>query len=256
LVNSGIRLFRINGAYFHGKEYEKLMTDLDAVFKNTNDRPTVIFDLKGPIPRITKIGLGKTSIEVKKDQLLKIVHENPKIDDPDIIQVDKKITQCINVGDKIVIDSSRCVLKVISIERYKRKNSFCKLPGHKSSSRLVNKVEFDFEENEILTEDEVSNKFFLNFSNIFNNQGGLPTIEEEKENGVFQVDDNMDFSIEERLMQKQTNMKLAYQNIIKKHKNYNDFNKINELDRFSVDISEDGSNVYSSRKKLKNNSKF
>ena len=74
---------------------------------------------------------------------------------------------------------------------------------------------------------------------------------EEKENGVFQVDDNMDFSIEERLMQKQTNMKLAYQNIIKKHKNYNDFNKINELDRFSVDVSEDGSNIYSSRKKLK-----
>ncbi len=225
LINSGIRIFRINGAYFNFKEYEKLLKDLDEIFKNTNDSPTVIFDLKGPIPRISKVGIGKkTCIDVKKDQLIKILHENIKIEEPDIIHVDKKIAQCINIDDRILIDSSKCILKVISIERYKRRNSISKISGYKSSHRLANRCsELEYDENELLCCEEED---FLN-----NKYNVLPTIDEEKEerDSLFQVEDNLDFSVEERLIHKQNNMTIAYQNIINKHKNYNDLNKLNEL---------------------------
>lgn len=248
MVDAGIRIFRINGAYFHCKEYEKLVEELNEIFANLKlyDKPTILFDLKGPIPRITKLGGNKQSnLEVKQGQQVKIIHENPKIEDNDVIHIDRKIIQSINIGDIIMFDSSKCILKVMSFDKYKRKSSISKLVEPKSSHRLVNQnlhleLEQEFDEKELIISnpdpDNEENEFFQDiFQNTSLNGNFLPTIEEERDD--FQIEDNLDFSFEERLMQKQTKMKLAYQNIVNKHKVYNDQNRINEIERLNISIA-------------------
>jgi hypothetical protein len=208
------------------------MVDINEVFKHKNDKPTVIFDLKGPIPRISKIGTGKRNqIDVKKDQLIKIVHENSKIEDSDIIHVDKKIIQCIEVGDQILIDSSQCILKVISIQRYRKRNSLSKISGAKTFDKIMqnnlgdnNDIYDDF------LEEDITKKF--NFNNEI-----LDVIVEKDEDEQFQHVDDVDFSVEDRLKQRENNMSLAYKNIVKKHLHYSEYNRINELERICLSAS-------------------
>jgi hypothetical protein len=238
LIDNGVRLFRINGAYFQCNEYNKLINTLQEIFqKKTNDRFTIIFDLKGPIPRITKIGNKKNHIDVKKDQIIKIVHENPKIDDEDVIQVDRKIIECIKVGDRIVVDSSKCVLKVISMDRYKRKNSINKMPGHKSSHKLANtldKLDFGCYLDDTGGDIEIPEfEFQCPKNSNLNIDISLPIIEEKDELKIeddFHINDNLDLTMEERLKQRQSKIKQDYLSIIRKHRHYNDFNRINEIE--------------------------
>jgi len=245
LVNSGINSFRVNCSYFHYKEYKKLLEDLELIYQNKHDKPTVIFDLKGPIPRISKVGIGKSNyIDVKKHQLIKIVHENSKIEDSDIIHVDKKIAQCVKVGDKILIDSSQCILKVISIGRYKKRNSINKKLGVRSTEKINSQANYNDTLDlidEFYNNDEGS---FANSSKLFFDPKSLEIIEEKDEDnlesGVYHhLDDNVDLSLEERLKQKETNMRKAYQNIIKKHISYSEYDKINQVERLNASMSEE-----------------
>ena len=117
--------------------------------------------------------------------MIKIVHENPKIDDDDVIQVDRKITECIKVGDRIVIDCSKCVLKVISIDRYKRKNSICKMPGFRSQHRLqsnTKKIEYGCYTDDLGGEFEIpAEEISLINNSIIGMEGNiLPIIEEKR----------------------------------------------------------------------------
>lgn len=242
-MNSGINLFRVNCAYFNYKDYKKLLEHLEIIFQNKKNKPTVIFDLKGPIPRINKVGIGgKNSLDVKKDQLIKIVHENSKIEDSDIIHVDKKIAQVVKVGDKILIDSSQCILKVISIGRYKKRNSLSKKSGFRSSEKIQNQNNAN---DTLDLFDEFYNIDDPNMSKIFFDPKCLDIIEEkEDENNMesdvyHHLDDNVDLSLEERLKQKEDNMRKAYQNIIKKHISYSEYDKINQIERLNASADEE-----------------
>lgn len=243
MIESGINLFRVNCAYYHFKEYKKLLEDLEQLYLNRFDKPTVIFDLKGPIPRISKVGIGNQPVlEVKKDQLIKIVHENSKIEDQDIIHVDKKIAQYLKVGDKLVIDSSQSILKVISIGRYKKRNLITKTLGFKSCGVIQKNNNandtLDLLE-EFYNEENTSN----NISKLFFDPKSLEIIEEKDEertdNDIYHnLDDNVDLSLEQRLIQKETNMRKAYQNILKKHISYSEFDKINQIERLNASVAE------------------
>jgi hypothetical protein len=202
------------------------MEDIAEIFKNKSDTPTVIFDLKGPIPRVSKIGNSLSQMEVKKDQLIRIVHENPKIEESDVIQVYKKIANFIEVGDKIIIDPSNCSLRVISVGRYKKRLS---IKGFKSMEKLYHNPPnntFDLFDDNV---DEYSCK--LSF-----NDKGLDIIDErDEEREDHHIDDYVDLSLEERLKQRETSMRKAYQNILKKHVAYSELDRINELDRIHCD---------------------
>jgi pyruvate kinase len=216
-VHSGIRSFRINGAYYQYNKYKKVIEDLHTVMKQVNDAATVIFDLKGPIPRISKIGSNKETLDVKKNQLVKLVYENKKINDNDVIHVDRKILDLIKVGDRIVIDSSNTILKVIGVDRYKRKHS-----GSIHSLRGL-------ENNTINTYESFMDQDMLD--DIQLNINKLHTIEEkdEEEESFLHVDHNLDSNMEDRMKQRQMKIRQAYQSVINKHKGYNEHLKINEL---------------------------
>jgi hypothetical protein len=248
-------VFRINGAYFTQNEYRNLIEILNTLYmkERGGEKPTIIFDLKGPIPRVGRISTNDKqkcqSVSLKKDQLVKIVHENTKVIDDDVtIYCDKKIAQSMQVGDKIIIDSSDCILKVISVDRYRRRGSISKSSGcpniRQSKSyrgqepfmmlkHTKNKLESPSTEEgsgELYSQNYFSNNDFLMdqedehvFSKFNNNftSTTLPTIQEKwEEEQAQQVNftDHVDLTIEERLKQKQNQMIMDFQNIIKKHK--------------------------------------
>jgi hypothetical protein len=187
--------------------------------KGINDIATIIFDLKGPIPRVSKLSNNKEVLEVKKNQLVKLVYENKKINDPDVIHIDRKIIDLIKLGDRIVIDSSNTILKVIGIDRYKRKNS------NLSASRFDNNTINTINTFESFLDQDMLDDIQLNINK-------LHTIEEKDENeeeGFLHVEHYLDSNDEERMKQRSIKIRQAYQSVINKHKGYNDYLKINEL---------------------------
>ena len=251
LIDSGIRSFRVNGAYFQYPEYQKLLQDLKILFMEINDKPTVIFDLKGPIPRISKISgsnIQNNGKEVKKNQLLKIVYDNPKIDDEDVIHVDKQFFNCLSIGDRIVVDSSNCVLKVICIDRFQRKNSLSKPSGYKSMQKITSEPRNIQEYADLYSEcfdidDAQSRPSLSEFPANQDYNSVQSKIEDE-------LDLNVYLSADERVKLKQSNIKHAYQQIIKKHQKdllpYAFFS-----DERASSISEESSIVNSRRLKFK-----
>jgi hypothetical protein len=84
----------------------------------------------------------------------------------------------------------------------------------------------------------------VNSSKFFFDPKSLEIIEEKDEynleSDVYRnLDDNVDLSLEERLKQKETNMRKAYQNIIKKHISYSEYDKINQVERLNASMSEE-----------------
>ena len=179
MINSGIRIFRINGAYFNSKEYKPLVNILTKILAEINETPTIIFDLKGPIPRVSKLFNSKQSISVEKGQIIKIKDDTVKgIMDENMILLDKSIVSCLKIGDNLFIDGSKCILKVIAFERDKHNENYFsnvfenylseKLP----STELKNDTDFLFqstllpinEQNELFKDEEgLFQGFKLNF---------------------------------------------------------------------------------------------
>jgi hypothetical protein len=184
--------------------------------KEINDVATVVFDLKGPIPRIVKVGNNKDTMEVKKNQLIKLVYENNKINDNDVIHVDRKLIDFVKVGDRIVIDSSNTILKVIGVDRYKRKSSNNMML--RIDNNTINTFE-SFLDQDILDDIQLN----INKLHVIDEQ------DEEKEDDFLHVEHNLDTNDEERMKQRQFKIKQAYQSVINKHKGYNDYLRINEL---------------------------
>jgi hypothetical protein len=140
------------------------------------------------------------------------MYENSKINENDVIHVDKKIIEFLKIGDRIVIDSSNTILKVIAIDRYK-KNKFGSYTQTKNT-----------------LSEEYESLFDQEFDDIPNHFNKLSIIEEKNENETFlHVDDNLDSNIEDRMKQRQQKMNQAYLSIINKHRGYIESNKINDL---------------------------
>jgi hypothetical protein len=53
--------------------------------KGINDIAIIFFDLKGSIPRVSKLSNNKEVLEVQKNQLVKLVYENKRINNIDVI---------------------------------------------------------------------------------------------------------------------------------------------------------------------------
>jgi hypothetical protein len=113
LADEGVKAIQISGACFKKTEYKKLIRDLGEAY--TNDTPSVIFDLKGSLPYITRVG-QKKQYKAKFGEKLKLAFDNPKIKDEDVIFVDKRLV--LTPGDLIYVNSSDVILRVIEKNRY------------------------------------------------------------------------------------------------------------------------------------------
>ena len=176
LINAGVRIFRINGAYFHFKEYKALVSQLKNIFQEINEIPTIMFDLKGPIPRISKLINGENRISVKKGQIIRIKEDNVRnIKDENLIYMDKNICSCLNIGDNLIIDGSKCVFNVISLETSKYLSNRIRLSEKNTFTYLSEKMlqrDIELEDRELFSipedidlfiEKDLSKDFETNF---------------------------------------------------------------------------------------------
>ncbi len=81
-----------------------------------NEIPSIIFELKSPMPIITKISGGRKILKILKGQIVKIAYDSKKHIEGDAIYIDKKISHGVNVGDIITINYPELRLKIVSIE--------------------------------------------------------------------------------------------------------------------------------------------
>lgn len=165
MVENGIRIFRINGAYCHFHHYERIISDIRSLFKRLNENPTIIFDLKGRVPRITKISYGLQKLSFEKGDIVKFICGDQKINDDEIVHIDRNIIDSVQVGDRIVIDSSGCILKVLKIDYYKKERQY-NIKGFKeaksfSNLPLTNQNEFweDYDNNNKNNNSHIDNFF-------------------------------------------------------------------------------------------------
>jgi len=117
LINDGFINFQVDGSRLNSKVYTKILSHINAFCESKlNEIPTVIFDLKSPMPMITKISRNRKCLSVNKGQMIKIAYESKKAHQEDVIYIDKKICHGINVGDVLMINYPELRLKVVGIE--------------------------------------------------------------------------------------------------------------------------------------------
>lgn len=146
-----------------------------------------------------------------------------------MIHLDRKIINSVQIGDEIVVDSSKCVLKVISMDRYRlQKVSKCRTS--KSSVKLANEQEQvqsflsflnnedDNDYNGLYAKDDF--KLFKNISSNGNTRKSsvLEIIKEQDENGGATDTFGLEMTVEDRIKQRQMKIDTDYRNIVEKHR--------------------------------------
>lgn len=117
LLNQGFTNFHIDGSRLNLKIYNKIVSHLiDYAETKLNTRPTIIFDLKSPLPLITKISENRKFLKIYKGQTIKISYETKREYEGDVIYIDKKISQGVNIGDILLISYPELRLKVVGVE--------------------------------------------------------------------------------------------------------------------------------------------
>lgn len=205
LIENGVHIFRINGAYCHYNEYKGLIADIERLCKKVNEIPTIIFDLKGMLPRIDKIFSGLKKVSLEKGETVKLICGDAKFIDNSLIHIDSNITDSVKEGDRIIADSSGLILKVVKIDYYKKEktsNQNCSLNrrAYKSYTILPSvkmcKIDNFYGENEICSIKKLHDKHINGLSNSAskekneNNKSNVDDSNNKKFKKLFVQDDN------------------------------------------------------------------
>ena len=148
-----------------------MINDINRLFENISEKPTIIFDLKGILPRVTKISYGIQTLSLQKGDKIKFFCGNTMLNDHKLIHIDRNITNSIEIGDRIIIDSSGSILKVNKITYYSNKKRV--LPKKKSSNNLNSLENINLNSAKKMTLNSIFNfnsNNMSNFSNYNNNQ--------------------------------------------------------------------------------------
>jgi hypothetical protein len=218
LISEGVKAFHLNGATFKYQEYKKIINDLKEVFLKYNEFPTVLFDLKGSVPYITRLEGDQRQVKVKAGETVKITFDNPKIKETGIIYIDKKIAHLLKEGDMVYISSSDVRLKVIRKEKYCHHS----VPKRTKSFKEVLKFTTDsFKEELRCIYDQEDSMEDISLTKIKEEDSDFSIDQDEQM--LFEAN-HFDSYFDEKIINRQMTMNQTYRNIIKKH----DFVKSNE----------------------------
>ena len=111
LIKEGADVLRINFSHSNHKEADKLIENIRKVNEKLNTNTSILADLQGPKLRIGEI---KNNISLKDGNEIKIETGREFIGDDKKIYVNyNSLPVDINVGEKILIDDGKIILKVI-----------------------------------------------------------------------------------------------------------------------------------------------
>lgn len=129
-------------------------------------------------------------LSFEKGDTIKFICGDQKINDTEVIHIDKNITSSIQEGDKIVIDSSGCILKVLKIDYYRKEKQYCvgkRFREAKSFSNLpfvnINNANNEFSGDENINNDNNKNNSHQQ-ENLFWEKNRLFNTDDDEESVV------------------------------------------------------------------------
>jgi hypothetical protein len=147
LLLQGVRTIQIKGKYFNYKEYKKITEDINTIYSEKNEIPSIIFHLKGHETLVTNVQNIFNKNNFSTGQIIKIIYDDLKnqhiLEKENYILLDKKISNFLSQGDILEFSDSTLVLKILSIEKNKKN----KIQKYKNLLKTVNENEYkDIEE--------------------------------------------------------------------------------------------------------------
>jgi len=111
LIKEGTDVFRINFSHSSHKEAKSLISDIRKINQELNTNTSILADLQGPKLRIGKI---KANTFINEGDNIEIKTGKEFFGDRNNIYVDyRNLPSDVNIGEKILIDDGKIILKVI-----------------------------------------------------------------------------------------------------------------------------------------------
>ncbi len=132
LIKEGADVLRINFSHSTHKEAKSLINDIREINAELNTNTSILADLQGPKLRIGEV---KANSSLSDGDKIEIESGKEFVGDKNKIYVDyKSLPSDINVGEKILIDDGKIILKVLETNK-KNKISAEVVQGGELSSR-------------------------------------------------------------------------------------------------------------------------
>ena len=136
LIKEGADVLRINFSHSTHKEAESLIQDIRKINEELNTNTSILADLQGPKLRIGEI---KANTFLNDGDKIEIETGKKFVGDRNKIYVDyKDLPSDINVGEKILIDDGKILLKVIETNKKNKIHTEVIQGGELSSKKGFN----------------------------------------------------------------------------------------------------------------------
>ncbi len=136
LVEAGVDVFRLNFSHGDHEGHKEVIRNIIAIKEKYNQHVGILADLQGPKLRVGKI--ENNALEVEEGDILTFTNEKCIGTMEKIYMSYKQFAQDVNVGERVLIDDGKLVLKVVETD----KKSIVKLEvlfgGTLSSNKGVN----------------------------------------------------------------------------------------------------------------------
>jgi len=136
LIKEGADVLRINFSHSTHKEAKSLINDIREINEELNTNTSILADLQGPKLRIGEI---KSNTFISDGDNIEIKTGKKFVGDRNKIYVDyKNLPSDINVGEKILIDDGKILLKVIETNKKNKIHTEVIQGGELSSKKGFN----------------------------------------------------------------------------------------------------------------------
>ena len=136
LIKEGVDVLRINFSHSTHKEAKSLINDIRKINEELNTNTSILADLQGPKLRIGEI---KSNTFISDGDNIEIKTGKKFVGDRNKIYVDyKNLPSDINVGEKILIDDGKILLKVIETNKKNKIHTEVIQGGELSSKKGFN----------------------------------------------------------------------------------------------------------------------
>jgi hypothetical protein len=164
-------------------------------------------------------------MKVRLGEIVKLAFDDVKIQDDDIVYVDKKISECLNAGDLIHISSSDVVLRVT------RKSKYCEQAAPVVAGNVLGGDNLDDKKNR-------RDSFYENISRYSEKEPrklshDIDSIQSTDEELLFDAR-NFDSYFDDKIINRQLNTKKAFTEIMKKRDYQKLLNKPEKHDNFKL----------------------
>lgn len=117
IIKSGVDVLRVNFSHANYDDVKRIVDDVSLIRKKLKNHVTLLADLQGP-----KIRIGEVVQErhLKKNEKISLTTNLSIVNKKDILKINyHSFAKDVKIGDKVLIDDGKIILKVVSSDRKK-----------------------------------------------------------------------------------------------------------------------------------------